>query len=228
VNSVSTFRGCRTIAIFRLVAFCLLVGGCATRVSLSPTAEGLLPSARLPLKIGLYYGVEFQGYVQEDRYQGLVLPVGRASAELLQEIFGALFEGTVPVLSRPPLPTQEPTIAAVIEPAIEVFDLGSGALESAELSWAEIGYRFTLWSLKGEVIASWTVTGSGSVEGDGSLGRRVSEVRAADLAMRNAAAQFLATFRAVPEVRQWLRDIGVEVAPATGLWLSLRSVGAKR
>jgi hypothetical protein len=226
VNCVSAFRSCRTVAIIRLCTFYVLVSGCATTVSLSPTAEGLAPSARLPLRIGLYYGVEFQAYEHEDRYQGFVMPVGRASVTLFQEIFGALFERTVPVLSRPPLPAQEPPIAAVIEPAIEVFDLGSGAVESSDFSWAEVGYRFTLWSPQGKVIASWTVTGTGSMGGDSSLGRRGSEARAADLAMRNAAAQFLDTFRGVPEVRQWLRDIGVEGAPRGGVRLFPRSVGA--
>jgi hypothetical protein len=226
VNFVSTFRKCRTVAIFRLFAFYVLVSGCATTVSLSPTAEGLAPSARLPLRIGLYYAVEFQAYEHEDRYQGLVMPVGRASVTLFQEIFGALFEGAVPVSSRPPLPAQEPPIAAVIEPAIEVFDLGSGAVESSDFSWAEIGYRFTLWSPQGKVIASWTVTGTGSMGGDSSLGRRSSEARAAGLAMRAAAAQFLDTFRGVPEVRQWLRDLGVEAATGGGFRFFLRSVGA--
>lgn len=199
----------RAVACACLVISGVLAGGCVTTVPLKPTTEGLPPSARLPLTMGLYFDAGFQAYEHEDRYQGLVMPIGRASVTLFREVFETLFEHAAPVATRPPLAAPAPAVAAVIEPAVEAFDLGSGASESSEVSWAEIAYRLTLWSVQGNAIASWRVTGVGTAAADASLGRRGAQGQAVDLAITNAGARLLDVFSSVPEVREWLRGMGV-------------------
>ena len=201
----------RAVAISCLLASCLLASGCLSNVPLNPTAEGLSFPARLPLSIGWYSSAAFQAYEIEDRYQGFVMPIGRASATLFQEITAMLFEQSPPVLARPSLTGPAAAVRAVIEPTIVMVDLGSGMLQSSELFWAEIAYRFILSSPQGDVIASWTVTGVGITEANGSLSRHGYQGQAVDMAIRNAGARLLDVFQGVPEVRQWLGGVGVEV-----------------
>ena len=201
----------RAGAISCLLASCLLASGCLSSVPLNPTAEGLSFPARLPLSIGLYSSAAFQAYEIEDRYQGFRMPIGRASATLFQEITAMLFEQSSPVLARPSLTGPAAAVRAVIEPTIVMVDLGSGMLQSSELFWAEIAYRFILSSPQGDVIASWTVTGVGITEANGSLNRHGYQGQAVDMAIRNAGARLLDVFQGVPEVRQWLGGAGVEV-----------------
>ncbi len=200
-----------------------LLSGCSIGASVSqkfeiplnPTVQPLPTIAQVPLTIGVYYESKFRSARYEFRgFTGLaIFLVGQASVTLFDQVFPALFKDVSVVPTRPPLPAGVAKVDAVIEPAIENFEVetrvrGPGFTETY---LAEITYRFTLWSFQGERIASWTITGNGDSRG---VAWRADELRGqvAELAMRDAAVNFLSGFRDAPEVRRWLRDLGVEGA----------------
>ncbi len=193
----------------------LLLAGCTVAVPLNPPAEHLPRGARLPLTVGVYYGAGFQDYEYEDRYRLFSIPVGRASALHLSRVFGVMFDHVSVIDRWPPLPADTQTLTAVIQPTIEAFDMGSGVVDSSEVCWAEIIYRFDLWSSQGVPIVSWMVSGVGTTEGAGSASANGPTARAADLAMQNAAAQLSTVFEGVPEVRKWLRTLAPRSAESS-------------
>ena len=67
---------------------------------------------------------------------------------------------------------------------------------------AEITYRFTLYALNGEPLASWTVRGTGSKHGKVDFNFVRGPGEAADLAMQDAATKFVTGFPDIPEVRR--------------------------
>ncbi len=161
----------------------------------------------------MYYDTNFRSAAYQFRgFTGLAnFPIGQASVTLFDRLFPAIFKGASVVPTRPPLPIEGAKVDAVIEPTIESFDVktrvrGPGFTETY---LAEITYRFTLWSFQGERIASWTVTGNGDTRG---VTWRADELRGqvAELAMRDAAVKFWTVFRGVPEVRRWLREMGID------------------
>ena len=78
---------------------------------------------------------------------------------------------------------------------------------------AEITYRFIVYGVKDEPIASWTVTGSGvhtpRWEAINLQPDQTWLSAAVKLAMRDAAAKFIAGFRDQPQIKEWLQKTGV-------------------
>jgi hypothetical protein len=101
--------------------------------------------------------------------------------------------------------SREPTagLTAVVEPSIQEFLVGRPVPVYAGPFWAEITYRFTLYGADGQVITSWTVTGTGEQRGVNSSGARGA---AADRAMQDASTRFLDRLQDFPGVRRWLRE----------------------
>ena len=144
--------------------------------------------------------------------------LGEASVRLFDRVWPLLFESSRPVPSRPPLPADQPKLAAVIEPKIEAFDFSLPFLKSGTYT-AEITYRMTLYAAEGESLVSWVVRGEGAKPGRGGFEFAQWPGEAADLAMQDATKKFVTGFRDVPEVRAWLRRRGVAGASQVPEWL---------
>lgn len=200
------------IGIAALFALPILLVGCSTStISVNPTAEGLAVPARLPLTIGIYYAPEFRAYesvcyrpvLVEDCHpkgvRALIFPVGQASVTLLDQALALLFERSVPFPANPAPATVGPPVAAILEPTLVEFHYGWSGYASPAFRWTEVTHRFLLRSPQGDLVASWTVTGAGKAD---------AWDQAFERALRDAVRQFVATFRAVPEVQQWLQGGG--------------------
>ncbi len=189
-----------------LLALPILLVGCTSTISVNPTVEGLAVPARLPLTMGIYYAPDFRSY-EDGRWDShaVIFPVGPASVALFEQVFPLLFERTVPV-PPDPAPAVGPPVAAILEPTLKEFHYGKTVIRPA-FHWADLTYRFLLRSPQGDLVASWTVTGAGKAD---------AWDQAFERAMRDAIRQFVATFRAVPEVRQWLQGVNALRGPAGG------------
>jgi len=195
---------------FLLLMAILWIGGCTHAIPLKGTMEAL-PSAgsagNVPVRAGIYYSPEFRNYQYKASRGGdqWDFPLGSASVTLFNQAFNTLFKSTESVASRPPLSGKQ-ELSVVIEPKIDAFEFGLPFLKTGSYT-AEITYRFTLYSLKGDPFASWTVKGRGEKRGQIGFEFARWPGEAADLAMRDAANKFLDGFSEVPEVQRWLREV---------------------
>ena len=146
----------------------------------------------LPVTVGVYYSPELRtneptAVRLPNENTTYKLSVGPAAAAMLERVFAAMFERTVVVASRPPLPAGGSDVAAVIEPAI-TFTVG--------LDLFYIVINLTLYAPDGASLMSWSASGIGSGKD-------------AAAALRDAAAVIMTEFAAQPEVKEWLSSIGV-------------------
>ena len=203
--------------LFSLGLTLLLLSGCTFSVPLEPAVKLPTKPSQFAFAVGLYNSSEFHKYEYVEVYGGTygthgegdhyVYPLGAASAGLFERLFAEIFEHVSPVSIRPS-PSREgpPNVAGILEPAIEAFDVGIPVPSSSGLVWVEITYRMTLYSAHGEVVTSWTISGTG--ESPASHWARTSmREKAAELAMQDAATKFVLSLGWVPELRRWLREL---------------------
>lgn len=195
----------KRVRVFLLLGTFLVVLGCTHSIPMKGVLGTPPAVERIPLKVGVYYSPEFRNYKHEgsrggDRWD---FPLGSASVSLFDRVFPETFISTMTVESRPPLSGIK--LDAVIEPKIEGFDFGIPFLKTGTYT-AEITYRFTLYSLKGDPVASWTVRGSGAKRGQIGFEFARWPGEAADLAMQDAATKFMNGFSDVTEVQRWIKE----------------------
>ncbi len=210
-----------------LLVAALAMAGCTFAVPIEATRLPAPLVEPLPLTVGVYYDAEFRAYEHRQKIRGEVaehtwtFSLGPPSVAYFDQVFASIFERAVPVQNRPSLPARRPEVAAIIEPSIETFHVRSPphpGISAFPVPFgtysATIGYRITLYSVQGDVIASWTVGGSGAIqhtfvsEGLAGIVKGIySEV--INAAMREAAGKFILAFRDQPEIRRWLKSIGL-------------------
>ena len=193
----------------------LITASCSSTVTLDPKADRPTGLRQLPLTVAVYHSPAFRAFERSaDAYGNkhqFVFPLGAASHALFQNVYPRIFEHVVQVESRLSDGKGRPTFSALIEPTIEAFRFPVQSLKGPY--WAEIIYRFTLYTPEGNTLLSWTVRGSGE-GGDGSIyGEYGPVARAAEHAIEIAALEFMKSFDEVPEVKRWV--LGLPTVGAT-------------
>jgi len=167
---------------------------------------------RLPVTVGVYYSSKFRTYqyrfTVEVALEEYVIPLGKPSARLFDQISPIMFDRVIYLQHRPPLSPAESNLDLIIEPRIEEFDIGYPAY-FFQTSRTEIVYRITLYSTDGTPFASWTVTGMSEGRPDLFERSHTHFGKRSDLALQDAAKKFMTGFHNIPEVRAWLRRRGV-------------------
>jgi hypothetical protein len=151
--------------------------------------------------------------------------LGPPSITLFDQIYSGMFARTVPVVDDPARSLEPSDAAAIVVLQIESFkphyvigeDIAGG--RGIQSVVAEIVYRNTLLTPQGQHIADWTTSGSGTGQPTASSFVTVFSFseetgNAAAIALREAAAKFVAGFRQQPEVARWLADLNLAPAPS--------------
>lgn len=200
------------------VAAGLGLAACSHAIPLKPTVEASTATEPVAETVGVYYSPQLQAHEHRGSQYGdtWVFPLGPASVELFDQTFPQVFRDTLRVQSLPPLGAEYADLAAVIEPRIEEFAFHLPFIKSGTYT-AEITYRLILYSMRGDPVASWTVRGYGAQAGQLGFEFARWPGEATDLAMQDAARQFVDGFTSVPEVRRWLRSRGalISLGPTT-------------
>ncbi len=190
-----------------LVAVAVFFTGCVWSVPQPKLVREPRPPT-VPLRIGVYYAPKLRWFVYWHHPTDTAWVLGKPSARLLNDAFTLLFSH-VEIVSRPAGASSggevEPRLAGVIEPRIvsAAYDCCAGGVR------ASITYGFTLYSPRGDPVASWSVTGVGTSEGSNPF-RGVSYVRQSfERAMRDAVWKLTSEFQTVAEIRRWLTEQGV-------------------
>ena len=210
----------------RLCAAAALVGalpGCgsihipvsATRLAYPPLVE------RLPVKVGVFYGPDFQQYeyISEPKSANQVIyrvftleHLGPASLEIFTQVFAAMFDQAVPISSLAETP---PGLDGILEVQFEGVSL--------EYYTGTIGFAVTYRVLlrapgNGAACATWSLTGNSHAVVVHVFQLEHKGRRAAAGAVRSAAAEFSLHFTEQAGVRQWLAKRGVTVEGTEAGW----------
>ncbi len=179
---------------------------CGCTVSLKPTVD-LPPSVpRIQKTVGVYQSPEFRSYeVSAAEFNAYKFPVGQASVSLFQELFPKAFDKVVWLESLPASTTGASQLSAVIEPKVDAFQFFSRRVGNGYKAWAEINYRFTVYTQGGGVLASWTVEGVGESSAGSTEANTLG--KAVNYAMQDAAWRFIQSFNEVPEAKRWLQSL---------------------
>jgi hypothetical protein len=206
-GTLRILTACRSSVNVAGLAGAVLLGACThqipidTQASLPPSVE----TAPIPKRLGIHFSEEFRDYKHRGSRggDGWVFPLGEGSVPLFEDTFSKSFVMTAEVDGLPPYESDSNELDAVIEPQIEDFAFDIPFLKTGDYV-SEISYRFTIYSMKGEPLASWPVDGYAAKSGE--LGFEFSRWpgESADLAMRDAARKFAEGVRYEPEVMRWL------------------------
>lgn len=200
--------------------------GCSSTVTLKPTISGELIPAKIQKSVAVNHTQEFLEYQQSvDAYGNrheFILPIGAASDALLRKIYPRLFQHLVNLEGLKPQIASKGRIDVILQPEIEAFQFPLQSLKGPY--WAEVVYRFTLYTPEGNTIYSWMVKGWGE-GGDGSIYGELGPIAdSVDSAMSNAAKKFVNSFENVPEIKRWATGMPIESATASLDTQRIRSV----
>lgn len=206
LNSRRTFL----VGLLLLLGVGTLMSGCAHTIPLNATVSQTQEVSEVPISVGVYYTPQFRSYKHEGSRMGdkWIYNLGEASVNLFDKVFPTLFQEARHVRERPPISSSDDNLTAVIVPKIEAFDFSLPFLKNGTYT-AEITYRFTLYSVKGDPFASWTIKGEGEQRGQFGFSFSRWPGEAADHAMEDAARKFMLGFRDEPEVLNWLTQNGL-------------------
>jgi hypothetical protein len=190
----------------------LFTAACTFHADLSPKVTQSA-AEQLPLAVGIYYSPELLAYQQDEVLTGgsrMRFAVGEATPALFNEVFRRLFREARAVDRLPPF-TSDIVLDAVIEPRIERFTVDAPIMPTIGTWTARVTYLFSLYSTKGDLIASWTRSWSASSNDGFTLAPGGSSLasQAVERAMEGLASNFVAEFKQIPELRRWLSERGI-------------------
>jgi hypothetical protein len=207
---MSACESSHRMATWRLLVAALLLaaGGCARVVLVTP-APPALPAQRIPLDVGLYLTREFKAYAAEirdaDPWISLDLwryvNLGAASAQQFERELAGTFR-SVQILAEAPSAARpaSPGLAAVVEPAIEHFDVILRNM-FRPLS-ASVRYRIKLYGPDGQLWMNSSVEGSATA--------LAGPPRITGMAVENAVANAVQRIIESDEMRALLKGSAFE------------------
>jgi hypothetical protein len=164
--------------------------GCSFKhtLKINPSLEHLPEVAREPCSVGVYYSPDFRTYEHRRVFGShlYIAPLGEASVAMFDRIFPMVFEKVVPVADLPPFLDKQDDIVAIIEPRIEAFHFRFDFEKYSDR--CSVTYRFTVYTLQGVPVSSWTVKGKGDASHMGYW-------KHINLDMQDAAIKFIKGFR---------------------------------
>jgi hypothetical protein len=162
----------------------------------------------VPLRIGVYYSPEFQSFTYRHHFSDTAWILGEPSVKLIREALALLFIEVVEVPRPGSGASLRNDLAGVIEPRIASAKAVYRFFNMSEMasSPVHVTYGFTLYSPRGESVASWDVTGRGEEPTSNPLAYWSTLKRNFEHAMREAAWKFTSEFRDIPEVQRWLAE----------------------
>jgi len=182
------------------------------------TARTNIPAplvSRIPVAVALYMPKEFSGYVHKEKRWSTDwnIDLGKAQAEGMNRLFGAMFERVVEVESINAGAQLGGDIRAILEPSVEEYAFVTPRDAGSPFYAVSIKYRVNVYAPDGRLADSWGFTGYGTWPSEG-LSNSVPLTEATALAMRDAGAKLAVEFRDQAVVRGLLPD-APPATPAT-------------
>ncbi len=172
----------------------------------------------MPLSIGIWYPEEFAGHEFFDEAKGRaesdwLVRTGEAQVQMWDQLLQGMFDRVVRFDERPAPAQMNPAVDAVLIPRVQELQYAIPAHTNIKVYEIWMRYAFELVTVEGEPIAEWTMTAYGKTPTAFLQSDEAAVNLAAVVALRDAGAHFITSFRKVPEVSQWLASF--DQAPAT-------------
>ena len=148
--------------------------------------------------VGVYYPPETRDYWYREPFSladiaNVEVHVGPPSVSLFNQLVAEMFERVVPVAGLPSGEQPVPNVDAVFQLRVSDF---------TEHSWAiTVAYETTIYTPSGSKLGQWKVSGTTPAGSAGDL------QDSTEIAMREAAAEFAATFHDQGFVKEWIRSL---------------------
>jgi hypothetical protein len=186
------------------------LAGCGTK---EVVVEGNFPKPLLeplPVTLGVWYPAEFSGHEFFDEAKGRAESdwIVRTGEAQVADVGPAPGEHVprVEYMAGKPAPTQmNPAVDAVLIPRVQELQYAIPAHTNVKVYEIWMRYGFELVTTSGEPIADWTMTAYGKTPTAFLQLRRGGGQPGGVVALRDAGAHFVTSFRKVPEVAQWLK-----------------------
>ncbi len=191
---------------------------------------------KIPVTLGVYYDEEFRNHEFFDQSakpgeSDWTVYTGAAQTTMYDSLLNGMFERVVLVEE---LPWQPPTadatpaaqdsgaastttgrtgagleVDAILVPHVDELQYAIPRHTRINVFEVWMRYRYQLYRVDGEFLADWTMTCYGKTPTAFLQGAEEAVNLAAVQALRDAGANFAMNFARVPEIDQWLEEIGV-------------------
>ena len=184
----------KKILIISVFVVTVINSGCGSNVTVADPTIPAPHIEKLPLDVAVRIPEQFQNFVHEENVLGREkwsIDLGGANATFFEQLFGYMFDSVI--VLGPEDDAQDHTFDALIEPTIEGFEFSVPNQSKTEAFAVWIRYRMEIYDSAGNSASPWTVSAYGKSQKAGLGGTKALQ-RAAELAMRDAAAQMLLQF----------------------------------
>lgn len=212
-----------TIQLFGTAYMVLLLAACGGKQVI---VQGNFPEPLLeplPLSIGVVYSDDFANHEFFDEAAGRadsdwLVSTGTAQVQFWNTLLGGMFERVVRIQTDADVHTYENQLDAVIVPYIEDLQYTIPTHTNVKVYEIWMRYRFRLTSLDeihdhangtlsynpAASFADWQLTAYGKTPSAFMLTDEAAVNLAAVVALRDAGANFVTSFKRVPQVNEWL------------------------
>lgn len=197
-----------------LSAAMVLLAGCGPVKLVANTNIPPPLVVKIPIGVALFMPTEFTTYVhKEERWSTKWhVELGKAQADGITRLMGAMFERVIPVDSVN-AGTQVPGgVAAILEPSIEEYAFVTPRDAGSPFYAVSIKYRVNVYLPDGKLADSWGFTGYGTSPSQG-LSSEAPLSTATALAMRDAGAKLAVEFREQAVMRGLLPESATADTP---------------
>lgn len=195
---------CRLICSIGLL---LALAACEQSVSLRVDTEIPTPVvARMPVKMGVFYGDELRSYVYEENSEerpNWKIDSGASHVALFERILGSMFDETIEVAGT----SAGNAASAVLAPSVAEMQFALPEETKSDFYEAWVKYDVELYDRDGSPIANWSVTGYGKSSAEFMKSRDKGLNAAVNQALRDAGARFALGFSRVAGVGAWLEQV---------------------
>ena len=205
----------RNITASLIVLASLLLLGCG---SSQVIVQGDFPTPlaeKLNQTVGIYYEAEFKSHeiFDEAKSRGQSdwhIKTGEAQVRLWDLIFSGVFSKTLTLSERPSPEKPAEEVSVIIVPHVEELQYAIPSHTQIKVYEIWMRYRFELISAAGEPLGDWKMTAYGKtpqnlvmgIEGGQSKEEAIN--LAAIMALRDAGAHFVTSFRRTEPIALWL------------------------
>lgn len=171
-----------------------MISGCATSVSLKETKIPKPNFEEIPLVVALRLPPEFDNFIHKENVLGQKewsINLGSSNASLFKQVFGHMFKEVLLMGLKDEASNY--TFDALIEPKIDSFEFSIPNQSKTDAFVVWIRYQIKVYDSFGNDFSTWTVSAYGKSHLKG-LNKQKSLQKAANLAMRDAAALMLLQF----------------------------------
>ncbi|MEM9257512.1 MAG: hypothetical protein AAGA91_18880 [Pseudomonadota bacterium] len=181
------------------------------------TVEGQYPPPLvepLPVTIGVWYNEEFRTHeffddASKRNEASWIVQTGAAQVEMWDTVLAGMFTEVIHLEEAPGAGVFTEVMDGVLILHVDELQYSIPAHTNIKVYEIWMRYRFELVNSGGETLAEWTMTSYGKTPTAFLRTDEAAVNLAAVMALRDAGANFITSFKRTPELKPWLQERGL-------------------